>query len=410
MSERSDQKKMGRFSREALKIAAVVVTLVGLMVWLAGGFARKVDTGRPESTSPMEERPKTARVERRSFPLLMEQVGTVRAQSEAQVSSRIMAQVKEIRVREGDLVTGGEGGGGPAAILAVLDDAEIQARVAQAEAQRAAVEKGVEIARARLVSTRAQVESARANRERVVSDHRRTEGLHRDRAATGQQLEHARAQKDMVEAQLRALLKEAQAAESDIGRSLAQLRQMDAAVSEARSMLDHTVIRAPFSGKVLGKTVDVGDMAAPGQPLFYLDSPLRPELHVHLSESVLPSVLVGQELDVRIDALGRSFSGKLREIQPRSDPATRTLLARVSLPPDRELVNGMFGRVQIPQGEYDSVVVPKGALQEVGQLTLVTVWHPHRGKERRFVTPGPGHGELVEILSGLDEGEEVVVP
>jgi RND family efflux transporter MFP subunit len=244
----------------------------------------------------------------------------------------------------------------------------------------------------------------------VASDHRRTEDLYRERAATGQQLEHARSQKDMVEAQLRALLKEVQAAENEIGRSLAQLQQMDAAVSEARSMLEHTMIRAPFSGKVLRKTVDVGDMAAPGQPLFYLDSPLRPELHVHLSESVLSSVLVGQELAVRIDAMGRSLAGKLREIQPRSDPATRTLLAKVSLPPDRDLVNGMFGRVQIPHGEYASVVVPKGTLREVGQLPLVMVWHPRRGEERRFVTPGPEHGELVEILSGLDEGEEVVLP
>jgi multidrug efflux pump subunit AcrA (membrane-fusion protein) len=410
VAEPHDQTRKNRFAREALKIAAVVLVLIGLMVWLSGGFVGKVETERTESPASAGEQSNTIKAVRRTFPLLVEQVGTVRAMSEAQVSSRIMAQVREIRVREGDLVSAGDGKGQPATVLAVLDDAEIRARVAQAESQRTAVEKGVEIARARLVATRAQVESARANREKVVSDYRRTEDLHRDRAATGQQLEHARAQRDMVEAQLRALLKEVQAAESEIGRSLAQHQQTEAALDEARAMLEHSVIRAPISGKVLRRTVDVGDMAVPGNPLFFMDSPLRPELHFHLSESVQSHLLVGQELDVRIDALGRSLSGKLRQIQPQSDPATRTLLAKVSLPPDRDLVNGMFGRVQIPQGEYQAMVIPGAAVQEVGQLPIVVVLDPRRGRERRFVTLGPLHGEVVEVLSGLDEGEEVVLP
>ncbi len=410
MAEPQDTERKSRFTREALKIGAVLLALVGLMVWLSGGFISKVEKEKPEASAPAAEKPRTVSVERRTFPLLIEQVGTVRAMSEAQVSSRIMAQVREIPVREGDLVAAGDGKENPATVLAVLDDAEIRARAAQAESQVTAAARGVEIARARLVATRAQVESARANREKVASDHRRTEDLYRSRAATGQQLEHARAQKDMVEAQLRALLKEVQAAESEIGRSLAQKQQAESALREAQAMLDHTVIRAPFSGKVLRKTVDVGDMAMPGKPLFLIDSPLRPELHFHLSESVQPNLLVGQELDVRIDALGRSLSGRLREIQPRSDPATRTMLAKVSLPPDRDLVNGMFGSVQIPQGEYRAMVIPRVAVQEVGQLPLVNVVHPERGPERRFITLGPVHGELVEVLSGLDEGEEVVIP
>lgn len=410
MTEPQEEERKNRYTREALKIGGVLLALVGLMVWLSGGFIRKVDPTRVATAAPSAEKPRTHRVERRVFPLLIEQVGTVRALSEAQVSSRIMAQVRKILVREGDLVHAGEGKDGPPTVLAVLDDTEIRARLAQAESQVAAAERGVEIARARLTSTRAQVESARANRDWVASDYRRTEELHRDRAATGQQLEHARAQRDMVEAQLRALLKEAQAAESEIGRSLAQKQQAESAWREAQAMLDYTVIRAPFSGKVIRKTVEVGDMAKPGQPLFIIDSPLQPELHVHLSESILPHLSVGQELRVTIDALRRPLSGRLREIQPWADPATRTLLAKVSLPPDRELVNGMFGTVHIPRGTYGSLVIPKAAVQEAGQLPLVTVLHPTRGRERRFVTLGPEHEELVEILSGLDEDEEVVLP
>jgi multidrug efflux pump subunit AcrA (membrane-fusion protein) len=399
-----------RFAREALKIATVLFALIGLMLWLSGGFIGKVKTDKPETSTSPQEKPKSIKTERRTFPLSVEQVGTVRALNEAQVSSRIMAQVEKVLVRDGDLVSGGDGRGKQATVLAVLDDREIQARVAQAQSQLAAVQRGVEIARARLVATRAQVDSARANRERVVSDYRRYEGLYRSKAATGQQLEHAKAQREMVEAQLHALIKDVQAAESEIGRSLAQEQQNESAVREARAMLDHTVIRAPFAGRILKKMVDVGDMATPGSALFLMDSPSNPELHVHLSESVLSRLLVGQELEVQIDALGRTLIGKLREIPPKADPRTRTVLAKVSLPGDPELVNGMFGKVQIPQGDYQGMVIPRSAVEEVGQLPLVVVVDPARGRERRFVTLGTVHGNMVEVLSGLEENEEVVIP
>jgi multidrug efflux pump subunit AcrA (membrane-fusion protein) len=408
--EPGEKQGKSRFAREALKIAAVLFALVGLMLWLSGGFIGKVKTEKPEISISPQEKPRSIKTERRTFPLLVEQVGTVRALNEAQVASRIMAQVEEILAREGDLVSGGQGKEKQATVLAVLDDREIQARVAQAQSQLAAVQRGVEIARARLVATRAQVESARANREKVVSDYRRYEDLYRSKAATGQQLEHAKAQKDMIEAQLQALIKDVQAAESEIGRSLAQQQQTEAVVREARAMLDHTVIRAPFSGRILRKMVDVGDMAIPGSALFLMDSPSNPELHIHLSESVLSRLLVGQELEVRIDALGRTLTGRLREIPPKADPRTRTVLAKVSLPADPELVNGMYGKVQIPQGEYQGIVIPRGAVQEVGQLPLVVVVDPERGSERRFVTLGTVHGNMVEVLSGLEENEEVVIP
>ena len=76
--------------------------------------------------------------------------------------------------------------------------------------------------------------------------------------------------------------------------------------------------------------VNVGDMAAPGQPLFFLDAPSQPELHADLSESLLSHLREGMELDVRIDALSRTVGGRLREIVPKSDPATRTVRIKVA--------------------------------------------------------------------------------
>jgi multidrug efflux pump subunit AcrA (membrane-fusion protein) len=119
---------------------------------------------------------------------------------------------------------------------------------------------------------------------------------------------------------------------------------------------------------------------------------------------------VGQELTVAVDALNRTFKGKIREIAPASDPETRTVLVKVSLQPDPELVSGLFGRIEIPHGEYETLVIPANAVREVGQLPLVDILNPEGHPERRFVVLGERRGEMVEILSGLKENEEVVVP
>ena len=153
-------------------------------------------------------------------------------------------------------------------------------------------------------------------------------------------------------------------------------------------MLSYTEIRAPFGGRVVRKTVDVGDMASPGQPLFFLEIPARPELHAFVSDSLIPRLKIGQELDVRIDALNRSMKGTLREIVPQSDTATRTVLAKVSLPPDLDLVNGLFGRLMVPAGDYEALVVPERTVREVGQLYLVDVLNNEGYPHAPFRHPG----------------------
>ena len=394
--------------REAGKGLGVLGLLIVMMMWLAGAFVQKVGSG-PPAPKPQPGKLNTVKVERRVYPLIIDQVGTLRAQNEAQVSSRIMAQVKEILVREGDNVVGSDGNGTPT-IMARLDDRDIQAKLRQAQSQSMAMDRAVEVARAKVAAARAQVESTRASKEKDLSDYRRYQDLRREQAATGQQLEHARAQKDIAEAQAAAALQEVQAAQGEIARAQAQKEQAEAAITEARAMLSYAVIQAPFTGQLVRKMVNVGDMASPGQPLFFLETPSRPELHAALSESLIQYLKTGQDLEVRIDALNLTSEGKIREIVPQSDPSTRTVLVKVSLPAEQRLVNGLFGRLRIPYSQYDALVIPSKAVSEVGQLPLVEVIDMDGYPQRRFVTLGERHGDLIEVLSGLGENEEVIIP
>jgi len=404
-----DGESKRKLQREVAVGLGVLAVLALLMMWLAGAFVTKIAPG-PAAAKGAPPSLNTVPVERRVYPRLIDQVGTIRARTEALVASRLMAQVREILVTEGDAVVGGAETGSEGTVLALLQDAESKARLQQAEAQSEAVTRALEAAGAKLGAARAQVEAAQANRGKAQADYRRYEDLQRHEAATGQQVEHMRAQKESAEAGYLAALQEVRAGESEIKRLQAQREQADAAVAEARVMLGHTVIRAPFSGKVVRKLVNVGDMASPAQPLFLLETTSQLELHAFLSESLIPRIGVGQEMEVFVEALNRTLPGAVREIMPKSDPSTRTVLIKVSLPPDADLVNGLFGRLRVPCGEYAALVVPGRVVRDVGQLTLVEVVGPDGFPERRFVTLGPDHDGLIEVLSGLQEHELVVVP
>jgi HlyD family secretion protein len=403
------ERKWGGFRREIARGLGVVGLLLLIMFWLSGAFLEKVN---PSAVRPKPEPPRmiTQKVERRTFPRIIEQAGTIRAKTEARVSARVMAQVKEVLVKEGDMVVGSDVKGRVPTIMARLEDRDIQARLRQAPAQVVAMDRSLESAKARLGSAKAQVEAARANQEKVAVDYKRFQDLKRNAAATGQQLDHARAQRDVTQAQTLAAQQDAQAALAEIARIQAQREQAEAAGAEARAMLNYTSIGAPFTGRVIGKMVSVGDMASPGQTLFLVETPSLPEFHSALSESLVPYLNEGEDVDVHVDTLDRTLRGKVREISPMADPGTRTILVKVSLSSDPALLNGLYGRLEVTCGQYESLVVPSKSLRRVGQLDLVDAIGPDGHPLRRFVSVGRRWGDLTEILSGLRENEEVVVP
>lgn len=386
-------KKIKRIKgKPVLKIVALLAALLVMMLWLAGTFRSKIQAAPAQEPVGTATCP-TARVETRQYPLIVEQAGTVRTRTEAQVSSRLMAQVQEVLVREGDTIHG-PGADGKATILARLDDRDIQAKLQQAQAQVASLQRA-------LSSALAQQQSAQALLHQAAADLTRYEKLVEAKAATQQQLEHARTQRDTAQAQVLAT-------EGLVEQTRAQQVGAEAAVHEAQVMLSYAVIEAPFDGKISSKKINPGDTVAPGQVLFVVENPAEPQLHAMVSETVALHLKVGQTLPVLIDAPQRQFEGVVREILPQADPLTRTILVKVDLPKDTSLLSGLFGRLRVPIGEYSTLVVDKSAVRQSGQLNLLRVLEKPGVPVRRFVQLGPEHGALVEVLSGVQNGDEVV--
>ena len=184
-----------------------------------------------------------------------------------------------------------------------------------------------------------------------------------------------------------------------------RLRMAEAAFAEASAMESYTGIRAPFDGRVTRKLLNAGDFAAPGTPLFDIDGVGGLRVESSLPES-FPEVDIGTEIGVTADGI-REVS-TLAETSPAADTRSRTRLVKTDLSASSELRPGQFVRLMWPVGSMPEILVPQSAVSRVGQMEKVYVVEDGVAR-MRLVRTGETHGDRVQILSGLTDGDTVIV-
>ncbi|MDP6182390.1 MAG: efflux RND transporter periplasmic adaptor subunit [Gammaproteobacteria bacterium] len=338
------------------------MTVLGfVLAYLAGFFHAKIDPDTV-TTRTVAESGEVVVVEAVRETVFEQATGTVQAKDETVISARITATISKVTVRAGDRVSRG-------APLVELDARESAARLAQ--------QKQV-------------VSAAKARLTQAKSDYERTQNIFKTTPAA-----ISRADVDAAVAVLRS-------AEAEFGRARR-------AVEEARTTSSYARINAPIDGTVIDRYADPGDTATPGKPLLRLYNPRLLRLEANVRESLVTRLVKGSELAVRIDALNADLGGVVEEIVPSADPGSRSFLVKVTLPENELLYPGMFGRLRIPSAETERYYVPAVAVRRMGQLEFVMA-ETSRGPVRRYVrTGGRGTEGGVEVLSGLEPGDRVVV-
>lgn len=188
----------------------------------------------------------------------------------------------------------------------------------------------------------------------------------------------------------------------------AQLRQAMANLAAAQVQLSYATITAPFSGIVIKRHVDPGDMASPGMPLVTIVDPSSFRLEVTVPESYVKFIHIGDSVPVTIEALNQTSMGRIYEIVPSADPISRTFVVKIRLPHMKGLIAGMFGRAEFPTGQIKSIFVPQSTVWQEGSLEGVFVVEGEKAV-KRVITTGKKINDFVEVLSGLKEGELVIV-
>ncbi|GAB4315936.1 MAG: efflux RND transporter periplasmic adaptor subunit [Candidatus Sumerlaeia bacterium] len=347
----------------AVKTIAASAIIASLFLWLRGDLLGKdkIEPGRASVKAELAPAgAEVAVVTPSVIPVTTEAVGTLLARFSTEISPKILATVLKIEVNAGDNVTQGQR-------LVVQDDRDVQARLDQA---------------------RKALEAAEANLKQAEQDYKRHKDLY-DKGVESREIFE----------------------QYETGRTVARAKveQARAAVKEAEVMLSYTTLYAPYDGRITDKLLNEGDMGQPGKPILKMYNPQRLRLEANVPESLTPHIRTGQELTVRIDALNLEARGIVEEIVPSTDVITRTFVARVSVPYEPGLYEGMFGRLIIPVGEREALLVPRSAVYRVGQIEMVKVKAPDGTLHKRAVKTGPVLGDQVEILSGLKPGEMLIV-
>lgn len=353
---------MKRRYKIILTAVGAVVVFILMFLWLTGNLSSegKIAPGKVEVKEQAATALRTFEIRAHTVPVEIEVVGTVTAREKADISSKLMASIILVNADAGDAVQRGQ-------VLLILDSRDAEARLAQAREGLAAAE---------------------AKLERASLDAGRIERLLEKEAATKQEYD-----------QSQAMLKTTQAS----------VDAAKAAVQEAEAYLSYATIISPINGTVIDRLADSGDMAAPGKPLMSIYDPSTLRLDVAVAEHLRPKVALGETVKASVGTAGTVFEGVFEEIVPASDAMSRSFTARVSIDADEAVYPGMYGRIWLPVGTKEAVLIPPDAVQRIGQLETVTVIE--NGVTRtRTVKAGKMYPDGVEVLAGLNAGEVIALP
>ncbi len=182
-----------------------------------------------------------------------------------------------------------------------------------------------------------------------------------------------------------------------------------AMLDEAQAMLGYTEIRAPFDGAVARKMAELGDLTAPGRPLIALEGAGPFEIEAGIPESLAGTLALGDRLLAELAPGAAPVEVAVTELSSAFDAATRTIAARFALPDGVSARSGQFVRVLVPQPAVKRLLVPAAAVSRRGQLDRIFVADASGRARLRLIKLGADHGDTVEVLSGLDAGEQIVV-
>jgi RND family efflux transporter MFP subunit len=286
--------------------------------------------------------------------------GTVRSRIAVKIASKLNARIIELRVHPGDRLKKGE-------VIARLDDRDLLAAYNAANAAHNAAQ--------------AQAAQAKSEENRIID-------LYNKQAATRQNYD--------------AVLAQAKSAQ-------AMANQAASSAQQSKVILGEDILYAPFDGVVGERLQEPGDMAAPNQAMITFLKPDDLRLEVAIADRCSAVVKLGMTVNVRIDALQQTLSGKIDEITPEIDPQTRSQQIKVSLPKVAGLQPGQFGWLDLAcQAEQSTLLIPASAIVHFGQLQAV--WIVEGGLVHiRHIRTGKQYGEQLEVLSGLHEGETILV-
>ena len=344
-----------RFVVPVLAIAGLLV----MVLWMAGYFDTRVAPG--VAKNPELPNAEWIAVSKQMVPVYETVPASIEAKQATTISARILARIEKIHVRAGSLVSQGQP-------LVELEQSDLQSRVNQAQshvnsvaARLAEAKLGLERATdliAKKLIAQSDMDRARANHDALVADH------------------------------------------------LNALQSLD----EATSALAFASITAPIAGRIVDRFAEPGDTAQPGSPLLSLYNPSSLRVEANVREQLAVSLTEGMSIQVNIPSKNIEVESTLEEMVPAGNVGSRSFMIKTRLNAVEGLLPGMYAQLKIPAGHQSQLVIPSDTIQVIGQLEIVSVRSAGRIEKRYIRTGKRLKGNMVEVISGLEQDEQVMIP
>lgn len=317
---------------------------------------------------------------------------------EVELHAKVAGYIRHISVDIGDRVRAGQ-------VLATLDIPELTAQVQGADAGVRQTQEQITRARSEIQRTQADYDALHSAAQRLQQASDARPGL-----IAQQELDDALAKDRAGAAQVDSAKSSLSAVQQQLGVSRADRQHYSA-------LADYSRITAPFSGVVTWRYADTGSLIQAGtsnagsMPVVKVAQVNILRLRLPVPESLAAFVRVGDAASIQVQALGQTFTGKVTRRTDALDPSTRTMQVEIDVPnADGKLSPGMYADVSLNiQRAGDALVVPVQAVDQNGSQPFVMLVTSANKVEKRSVRVGVSTANRIEILSGLNAGDNVIV-
>lgn len=382
-----------------------LIGIVGLILILIIGvtiYKEKQASGTQNNKGKMQASVDVATVQRTDLIKRISLSGQTVPEAQVDIAAKYQGRVTAVNVSLGQRVEAGD-------ILVIQDTGDADISVAQNAAAYQQASSDVISTKA---SVNASLEKAKADYQRAVDSYQRSKTLYDVGGISKESLDSSQQQVTTAKAALDTLVNQMNSGEAaSIQSSRAAAAKAQQSMYASEKQRDDLIIRAPRSGVIGYRQVETGTIIPAGQKILSIFDNSNIYVDCQLSEQDLGAFNTGMGVNVQIESIGKTMPGKVIYISPASDAQNLTFSLRIALVnPDSAVKSGMFAKsiINVPLRK-NVLVVAKDAVQEKNGTYFVYVVDGNNTIEQRSVEVGARGDENVEILSGLNDGENIAL-
>lgn len=327
---------------------------------------------------------------------------TLEAYQQGIITSKTSAKVVSVSVENGQYVNAGD-------TIATLDDQDIQNNIRSAQSQIQIYEKQVESAQQQLNSSQVAMETLKINVDDAQRNYDRQKALFDGKVISQTDFESYEKTLNTAKASYNSGQASIETAKASIETAKASLEAQKVTLANYQDNLTNTVIKAPISGVISDKSLDIGQMASQGSTLAKINDISSIYATIQVPQEKINSVKMGQEATVTIDGSETIYNGTVQNIDLSADTTSRVFNVKVKIDnSDKLLLPGVYAKVELSTSETTEIItVPINTL--VGNEGDYSVFINDNGiAKKQQVTIGETDENNVEIVSGLQDGDEVI--